>query len=263
MKEYLQETEYCNWSHRVVLDTIGDVVGSEKDDTQKARKVFYWVRDKISYRVGLWNRKASETLIEASGTCTNKSNLMVAMLRAIKIPAGFHVLKVKGKEYFGPIVPPMLKKSISGQSTHVHVTAFVNERWVKVDPSDDKEFSTKTSHLNPQSALVDWDGISDALLNLDPAHILDEQGPLANIDHIIRKKPATGKGVTIHVANLYIKFLREEGDNISNRFDLEPLFRKWLKSNSLLRYYQYDILARIRGVVEKIKVVKNSKTQNE
>ncbi len=112
LKEFLQETEYCDFSHPKIqrlAHKIGDKYDNPKD---KAVALFYWVRDNILYRVGMWNKKASETLAETEGTCTNNANLFVALLRANYIPAGFGVMKVYGQKYFGPIAIPMLKKFI-------------------------------------------------------------------------------------------------------------------------------------------------------
>jgi len=241
MEDFLKETEYCDFSHSKIKSVSQKITENLKDDREKAVAIFYWVRDEIYYRVGLWNQKASKTLEEKKGTCTNSANLFIALCRSVGIPAGYYVLRVKGQQYFGPIVPKLLKKTISKESVHIHAGVYLNNKWVKCDPSDDFEISQKTSHLNPQSKLIEWDGKKDAVLNLEHEHIIKEEGPLANIDNKISKKPKTAKGIIIKIANYYIDFLRESGHNIKSVDDLENRFKKWIKKKQVFYYYIYLI----------------------
>ena len=109
MNDFLKETEYCDWSNSEIKSAAEKIIVNLTEPKEKTVALFYWVRDNIYYRVGLWNRKASETLAERKGTCTNSANLFIAFNRAIGIPAGYYVMKVNGREYFGPIVPKFLK----------------------------------------------------------------------------------------------------------------------------------------------------------
>ena len=62
MEEYLQETEYCDFESREIKKLVDDLSISEKSNIEIAKILFYWVRDRIAYRLGIWNRRASETL---------------------------------------------------------------------------------------------------------------------------------------------------------------------------------------------------------
>jgi len=154
--------------------------------------MFYWVRDNVLYRVGLWNVTAAETLAIREGTCTNKSNLLVALLRARGIPAGYGVMKVYGQKYFGPVAIPMLNRLVSKVSTHVYVAVYLDDKWIKCDPSDDKKLCSKTSHFNYTTTIVDWDGVNNAELNLNQDHIISDDFPIASIDNIMIKKHGPG-----------------------------------------------------------------------
>lgn len=241
LKSFLNESEYCNFRHATIQRLAQELTQKYNNSKDKAVVLFYWVRDNIHYRVGLWNRKASETLAERSGSCTNNANLLVALLRAVHIPAAYDVMRVKGQEFFGPITPLIFKKRISESSLHIYPEVYLNGKWIKCDPSTDVYLSEKTSHLNPQSKLVDWDGEHDALLNLDQDHILEEKNLLSNIDYIISKKPHTAKGTILELANLYIKFLRTSPKIANHTNELEPLFRLWLKKYSLRRHIFYSL----------------------
>lgn len=241
MDEFLRETEYCDFKKPEILELSQKLTSGFDNQKDKAVALFYWVRDNIHYRVGLWTRKASETLAERSGACTNSANLLVALLRASNIPAAYGVMRVDGQEFFGPINISSLKKRISKSSVHIYAQVYLNGKWIKCDPSTDVYLSQKTSYFNPQSKLVNWEGENDAMLNLDPAHILEDKNLLSNIDKIIVKKPKTGKAIGIKIANLYIKFLRNNEKIIKHPSELEPLFRSWLKKHSPRHHYLFAL----------------------
>ncbi len=240
MNSFLKETKYCDFNNPVVQEIVKKYKGDYANQRDLAVALFYYVRDNILYRVGHWNRKASETILEKKGVCTSKANLLVALLRASGIPAGYGVMRVKGQEYFGPIVPSFLRGKISKESVHIYTYAYLNGSWLKCDASDDEGFSKNTSCFNPQSKLTDWDGKCDASLNLDASHILKDDGPLAGIDDLIEKKPSKGKSLAVKAGNLYINFLRET-EGIRDAKQAEELFLSWLKKKYLLFYIVLSI----------------------
>ena len=243
-RPYLRETRYCDFGHDLIRGLHNDLVAGEEEPREKAVRMFYWVRDNIKYRVGYWNSKASETLIIGKGTCTNKANLLVALLRASGIPAGYGVMKVKGEEYLGPIVLPIFKDLISKIGRHIYCYVHLEDRWIKCDPSDDQDFVEQTGYFNPTSTLVDWNGREDALLNLAPDHILRDEGPADSIDHLMDKKLSmVSRSFVLRVANLYIDFLRENNRRIDDIECLQRLFQKWLKKNHLSHYCLFNVVS--------------------
>jgi hypothetical protein len=254
--DFLRRTKYCDCKSPEIKRLAFDLTKNINNNKEKAVILFYWVRDNILYRVGFWNKKASETLIEKKGGCTSKANLLVALLRAIGIPAGYGLMRVKGREYFGPIVPPFLKTKISKESTHVYAYVYLQGRWIKCDPSDDKELSEKTSYFNPQSKLVGWNGESDAMLNLSQSHILKNEGPLANIDEIIEKKPETATRIVVKMGNFYIQFLRENEQKIVSLVQLESLFKSWLKKKHPLFYCLFLIVSFWQSIKIRLHLIK-------
>ena len=233
LEDFLIETVYCDFRDDIIQKIATDFKNKNfASQNDLAVALFHYVRDAILYRLGLWQRKASETFREGSGTCTNKANLLVALLRACSIPAGYGVMKVKGKEYFGPIILPIFKDYVGEKSVHVYAFVFLNNKWIKCDPSDDIDLSMNTSDLNPQSKLVIWNGKEDALLNLDREHILEDLGPLSNIDDVISKKPKNSKSIFLKLANLYVSFLRQNKQRAQNKSDLEIIFKGWLLKNN-------------------------------
>ena len=241
IEEFLQETIFCDFKHPLIQNTISAIVRVDDSDREKAIKFFYWVRDNILYSVGRWKKKASETLKKKEGTCTNAANLLVAFLRASGIPAGYGIMKVRGQEYFGPILIPTLKNFPSEISTHVYAVVYLNNRWIKCDPSDDQKLSKNTSYINPQSTLVEWDGRRNATLKLNKEDIVKDIYPVANIDPWMRKKVKRAKGLPLIIGNLFVKFLRTNTQNIQSIESLEVLFKKWLRRNYPFYFYTFSL----------------------
>jgi hypothetical protein len=241
LDEFLKPTDYCDYSN-VKIETIAkEIISKHKNQTEQAIAAFYFVRDSIKYKIGIWKRSASETLLDGDGTCTNKANLLIALLRACNIPAGYGVMKVNGREYFGTAMLEIFKKRVAKVSTHIYAYVYLNNKWIKVDPSDDKRLCQNTNYFNYTTQLVDWDGYQDAKLNLKPEHILEDKGPIANIDYIFNKKPKNAKGVNVKVGNLYISFLRDTDKKFKTSKELEKEFKFWLRKYHLRYYLGYKL----------------------
>ncbi len=243
IKDFLQETKFCNFSDKSIQDLAKGIAKNCKNDREFAVSAFYWVRDNILYRVGVWQRKATETLIEKEGACTNKANLLVALLRLRGIPAGYGVMKVHGRKYLGPIAGPMFKKFIGKISTHVYAVVFLDGKWIKCDSSDDKEFCENTHYFNPTTRLTEWDGFKEAILNLDKNDIIKDDYPISSIDFWMKKKTKNAKGIPLKVANLYVRFARKNKIRVSDIGELENLFKKYLKREHAVYFYLFTFLS--------------------
>lgn len=242
LEQFLKPTKYCDSDNKDIKNILYEILGNIKDDKEKAIKLFYWVRDNILYRVGYWNRMATDTLKEGSGTCTNKANLLVSFFRSIGIPAGYGVMSVMGKEYFGPIMLPKFKSWVSEKSTHVFCYVYIDNSWIKCDPSDDYLLSKKTNDFNYTTKLVEWNGHSDAILNIKKDHILSISEPIQSIDYLMEKKPRNGRGIGVKIANIYINFLRINNEKIRSTEEAEKLFFKYLKNKKPLYFLIFNIL---------------------
>lgn len=248
LSEFLKESFFCDVSNPLIQQIAKNFKNRFRIQKELAIQLFFFVRDKTVYRIGNWRKKASQTLKEGGGNCTNSSNLLVALLRAAGIPAGYGVMEVVSPDYFGIITHPKLAKAVekkTKKSKHIYCFVFLGERWIKIDPSDDEPLSLSTQHLNPQSLIVNWDGENDAILNLSKDHVLRDSGPYSNIDNIINKKQRRRVKIPIYLANLYIQFLREKGSSILSIEMLESEFMKWLKDNKPLSYILAELYFRL------------------
>jgi transglutaminase-like putative cysteine protease len=115
-----------------------------KTKLEKAKAIYYWVRDNIDY-VYYYNTKygAKKTIFNKKGNCVDKSHAIVALCRAIKIPARY----VHGKCKF-----------VSGKWTgHVWTQILVGKTWYVADAS--------SYELNGFGVVNNWDASSYKLYN--------------------------------------------------------------------------------------------------
>ncbi len=249
--KFLKETKFCDFSNPEIQKLTKEIAKNCKNEQEFAIRAFYWVRDNILYRVGMWQRKASETLAEKEGTCTNKSNLLVALLRANNIPAGYGVMKVYGQRYFGPIAIPMLKEFVSDVSVHVYAIVYLNDKWIKCDSSSDKEFSDNTSYFNFTTNLVNWDGREDSLMVFKKNDVVEENFPVSDIDSWMLKKSKNARGLPLKIANIYIKFARDNKQKVADVQEFENLFKKYLKANYFFDFCLLRLILFWKGIKPK------------
>src|SRR5688500_231130 len=90
---YLAETPVVDFTHPEVRALALRLAEGKPDTTEVAKACFEWVRDSIEhcvdYQRDALTCSASEVLREGTGFCYAKSHLLVALLRANRIPAGF------------------------------------------------------------------------------------------------------------------------------------------------------------------------------
>lgn len=138
------------------------VAGEEKTEVEKAVKIYYAVREgwrynpyQISFHSDAM--RASSILVRQprEGHCIDKAVLMIALLRALQIPARLCLAKVRNHiaverlvEAFGTdeLVP------------HGYVEVWLNERWVKATPAFNHTLCERFN-VDP----LEFDGYSDSL----------------------------------------------------------------------------------------------------
>ena len=240
MQDFLSPTEYCDSGHPHIHRATRNILFATPDDPAAiARRCFHWVRDHIQYTLGLQGVPASETLLAGQGSCSNKANLLCALLRAAGVPAGFLPMQVRTKEYFGPVSIPRLNRYLSEKSLHVHATVHLDDRWVRVDPSDDVRMNLGFFHISPTCRLVEFDGRTDAVLALDPAHILETAAqPVPSIDDILRKKPRIPPQL-MEVFNAYLDYLRRFGITVDSVAEAEGAFFEWFRETNPHTYEKF------------------------
>jgi transglutaminase-like putative cysteine protease len=103
MQEYLQESEFVDFSNDAIQKTVHELCEDCSDDLEYIKKSFLFVRDKIhhsgDYQDDITTYKASDVLKYGTGWCYAKSILLAALLRAKGIPTAFSYQRLSCSEY--------------------------------------------------------------------------------------------------------------------------------------------------------------------
>jgi len=158
--KYLKPTYYFDYES----DEIQKLIQEFKTDTltpkEKAKQVYLKIRDQWRYnpyRISLDKNsyKASVISKKTETHCIDKSILLIASLRGLKIPAKIHLAKVKNHIGVERLVEKFGTNEIS---PHGMVDLFLDGKWLKVSPAFNIELCHKCN-VNP----LEFDGEKDSI----------------------------------------------------------------------------------------------------
>jgi transglutaminase-like putative cysteine protease len=157
--EYLKPTDIIDCDDVMIQEKAKEVTMGQEEVVEKARSLFHFVRDEIKYNPFLprylpEHFRASNTLVRGEGFCVQKAVLLVALSRAVGIPArlGFAVIR---NHLLPEKVAEMLMTNVLPD--HGYTELNINGIWVKATPALDIETCQK-NRIIP----VDFDGRNDA-----------------------------------------------------------------------------------------------------
>ncbi|MFI5444201.1 transglutaminase family protein [Polaromonas sp. UC242_47] len=121
---YLYPSRYCQSDrlHRLAVKEFGHL----RQGYGRVQAICDWVQQRVTFRSNssTGNTTAVDTLIDEVGVCRDFAHLMIALCRAVNIPARF----VSGIDYGAdPALGPT--------DFHAYVEAYVGHRWYLFDPS--------------------------------------------------------------------------------------------------------------------------------
>lgn len=237
LKPFLQPTRYSNCDHPEIKKMAKDIIISCISEKEKTEALFNWVKENVKFEFGYWGIKASEVLSRKKGMCTNKANLLISFLRSIGIPAGYGILRVDTKEFYGELMCPSFRKLVSPATVHIYMGVFLDNKWIRCDPTGDSEITQFIEEKTPFGKMTGFD-IKDSEIQ-DTKGIIEISEFFANIDEKLDKPPKNIKGDTLEIINYYLKFLREkkkeEIKNLSTDKQIEINFLNWLHGENI--YY--------------------------
>ena len=158
---YLQPTEFFNFNKKFVSDMAFEITAGLETESDKAKALFYWVRDNIKYNMHTYipsvkaNFKASVTLRRRNGFCVSKSVLLSSFARAIGIPARIHLVDLINHKISQKIVEFM---GTNVMHYHGYSELYLNNKWVKLTPSFDQKTALKGGFF----PMVEFDGENNA-----------------------------------------------------------------------------------------------------
>jgi transglutaminase-like putative cysteine protease len=166
---YIYPSRYCQSDRLYKL--ANNEFGSLPQGHRRVEAIREWVNRRVSFRSNTSNSNTSavDTLIEQVGVCRDFTHLMIALCRALNIPARF----TTGTDYGAdPVLGP--------PDFHAYVEAYLGDRWYIFDPSGtaipmgfvrfgtgrdaaDVAFATIFGGVLPQAPVIRTTAIEDAL----------------------------------------------------------------------------------------------------
>jgi transglutaminase-like putative cysteine protease len=159
VEKYLKPTSIIDCDNQSIQEKAKDLTQGEENVIEKAKSLFYFVRDEIRYNVYTSKSlpehfRASNTLSEGEGYCVQKAVLLVALARAVGIPAGLGFARIRNN-----ILPEKMLKRLGTNvfPFHGYSVLYLNGNWVKATPAFDLKMCVK-NRIIP----VEFDGNNDA-----------------------------------------------------------------------------------------------------
>jgi len=159
---YLKPTFVIDSDSKAIKEKAILLTEKYNSQKEKARQLFYLVRDKIKYNpylalCSIEDYRASKTLQRGEGFCIQKAVALTALARAVGIPARLGFADIRN--YLAP------KELMEMMGTNLFVyhgysELWLNNKWVKATPAFNIEMCNKLD-IKP----VEFDGVTDAIFH--------------------------------------------------------------------------------------------------
>lgn len=150
-KNYLKETPLLNYSDKSIQDLIKNRNWPNLETIEKVKSIYNYVRDEIKFGYNKAdNISASQILKDGYGQCNTKATLLMALLRACKIPNRIHGFTIDKALQKGAITGIWYKLSPKN-ILHSWVEVYVNDSWYFLEGVIlDKEYLSKLQEANQE-----------------------------------------------------------------------------------------------------------------
>jgi transglutaminase-like putative cysteine protease len=186
LQDYLSPTEFCDCDNQDIIAKAKELTQNDKIPREKALSIFHFVRDQIKFMMSEFD-KASGTLKKGIGDCGNKTNLQVALLRAVDIPARYHIASLRKESIKGLVSEFLYEQSPDAIPLHPWCECYLSEKWVSCDTLYDKplvEASYKRGIFTKKEIpTIDWDGETD--LNTMTNWMIEDKGTFPSLDVLL------------------------------------------------------------------------------
>ncbi|WP_336930836.1 transglutaminase-like domain-containing protein [Acinetobacter tandoii] len=148
MEQYLKETLLLDYNHPSIKNLIQQKEWLKLSDIEKVKQIYNFVRDEIQFGYNSSDSiPASTVLNNGYGQCNTKATLLMALLRAVKIPTRLHGFTIDKSLQKGAIDGIWYK--LSPQNIlHSWVEVYVNESWFILEGVIlDKEYLTNLQRM--------------------------------------------------------------------------------------------------------------------
>ena len=121
LKKYLSSSTNCQVKNANIKKLAESLTKNCKNNLQKAKKIFNWVRDNIAYeKYPNTSKGAAKLLVSKKGNCVDQAHLTVALARSAGIPARY-------------VNANNCKFSTGYTSGHVWAEFLIEDTWVAGD----------------------------------------------------------------------------------------------------------------------------------
>ncbi|OTG62822.1 transglutaminase [Acinetobacter sp. ANC 3903] len=149
MEELLKETPILDYNHLLIKDLIEQRKWNELSDAEKVKNIYNFVRDEIKFGYNTGDTiSASDVLKAGYGQCNTKATLLMALLRAVKIPTRLHGFTID-KELQKGAIDGIWYKLSPKNILHSWVEVYVNEHWYILEGVIlDREYLQELRNIN-------------------------------------------------------------------------------------------------------------------
>ncbi len=140
-QKYLVASELCDFdiSAEVKRKALR-LTAKSGSKREKSQRIFDFIKE-LPYGLDDWDLKASETLRKGWGMCSGKTNLLVAMLRSIGIPARYRLYRIKAEPVLWNRLGKLEGKAqrlreLGQERDHMDCEVWLG-RWTECDPGRD------------------------------------------------------------------------------------------------------------------------------
>lgn len=157
----LKSSYYFNFNNDSIQKLISEFNTNDLSKKEKAIGMYtkvrdQWIYDPYTISLSAETYRASSIAKRKTGNCVEKSIVLIACLRALKIPARLHLGKVKNHI----AVERLTEKFGSSELTpHGMVNAYLGKKWLKMSPAFNKSLCKK---LNVKP--LEFDGENSSFL---------------------------------------------------------------------------------------------------
>jgi hypothetical protein len=154
-----------------IMSKARAVISDSADSRDAALRIFRWVRDSVLFDATMDIRLTpAETLRRRIVDYSNKIHLHAALLRAVGIPARYHIVKLE-KTVLKPVVPRFIYRFLPSPVGHFFCECLVGDRWVACEALYDAPFYEGLLQRGEISRnrvpTIDWDGETDLVVLKD------------------------------------------------------------------------------------------------
>jgi hypothetical protein len=185
--QYLAPTPMCDHNHPLIQECARSIVADGQTEQEKAALIFGYVRDTIRFGIAFSQSKASQILQRGYGECVTKTNVQVALLRTVGIPARMRWVMAESKVLAGLIAPFMLR-SMKAEASHFWAQCYLGDRWISCEGLFDEPLYCGMLRqgliTKEQIPTIDWDGEHD--LEILTPWITGDRGVVASADDAVR-----------------------------------------------------------------------------